>query len=663
MKQGRKIKVPPEDRRITSIAPSAVVSQLKFATVSDNLNNFDDDFQYSFGIAVDLTLDLSDSFSLSDSLSLSIGISADVADAFLFLDSFTIDRGIGVGLSDTFTLTDSVSLGQGMSVADALTQTDAIELSLQYLSELSDLMSLTDGLEVGFGLATEDQFTLTDYLEIGPSQSVSDSFSLSDALTLTIGYPLEAADALGLSDGLGIGFGLSTSDQIALADSIATFGQIFLTIEDSIYNWDEFFIAIPQGVDFAIQRSDSFSLDDSITLFSAGFKSFAEALTLSDAYAQRGDGLIAFSDQFTLTDSVTKTIDCRLSFAESINNLSDNVALLGDGLIVKAESINNLADGYVQRTNGLKTFTEQLTQTDAFSMIEGEREILSDSSIQPSDSTARSGSIWDIGVTGEQLTQSDAIALNLDSVLRQVVVSDSFTLTDNCTTQRGPSRWRDAIVVQTSVSSALTQNLSDSLPAMADAFVQKKPRWRDAISVVKANASGLALSLSDTNSSMTDAVSTERVQIGTPISDISVGLWSSTPLFQKIDEFTASDADLIVSATNPASDTCEVGLTTTTTDPVSSSNHIVSYRYKKTASGGRQIDLTVRLMQGTTIIATFTHTNISNVIAQADQTLSGAQADAITNYGDLRIRFIGTAVGTGTGRAAQITWGQFRCPK
>jgi hypothetical protein len=139
-------------------------------------------------------------------------------------------------------------------------------------------------------------------------------------------------------------------------------------------------------------------------------------------------------------------------------------------------------------------------------------------------------------------------------------------------------------------------------------------------------------------------------------------LWSATPLFDKIDESTASDADLIVSATNPVNDTCEVGLNAAT-DPVSSVNHVLSYRYKKSANAGRQIDLVVRLMQGSTIIVSFTHTAIGNTIVQADQTLTGGQADSITNYGDLRIRFVANNVGTGTGRAGQVTWAEFRCPK
>lgn len=664
MKHGRKTKVPPENRRVTSVPPSAIVSQLKFATVSDNLNQFADDFVHSFGIAVDLTLNVNDSFLLADSMALATGVSAEVADAFLFLDGFAGERGERVGLNDALSFGgDEVSVGKGIAIADSLLLADAIGLLLEYRSALSDTASLSDDLAVGYGLTSEDSIGLSDAIGVGLSQPVNDSFTLSDSLSLTVGLPISLSDTGSQSDSIAIGYGLASADQFVLTDALAAFGQIFLTIQDSIYNWDEFLTVIPQGVDFAITRSDALTFADSISLFSAGFKTFTEALSQSDAFALRGDGLIAFSDQFTLSDSASPVVDCLVSVSDNAANLNDAISLRGNGLIIQAESINNLTDAYAARGNGLLSFSEALGQSDAFSKIEGEHKTLSDSAIQPADGTARAISIWDIGVTGEQLSMSDAVTVTKIPTPLSQGLSDSFTLTDACSTKRGPTRWNDTIVVQKNSSTSLTQSLSDSLPAMADAQVNKFIRWRDSISVVKVNAGALNLSLSDTNTSMSEAVSTSRTQIGSPVSDVSVGLWSATPLWQKVDEFTASDADLIVSATNPSNDTCEVGLTTTTTDPVSSSNHIVSYRYAKSASGGRTIDLTVRLMQGTTIIATFSHTNIGNTVTQADQTLTGAQADSITNYGDLRLRFIANVSGSGSGRAGQITWAQFRCPK
>lgn len=120
----------------------------------------------------------------------------------------------------------------------------------------------------------------------------------------------------------------------------------------------------------------------------------------------------------------------------------------------------------------------------------------------------------------------------------------------------------------------------------------------------------------------------------------------STNIYQSIDETSASDADYIQSVSAPTSDVYVTKLTTLE-DPVSSSGHVIRYRYAKSASGGAQIDLTVQLRQGYTnegspgtLIEEWVHTNIGNTATTQSQTLGGAQADAITDYTDLYLRFV-----------------------
>ena len=139
------------------------------------------------------------------------------------------------------------------------------------------------------------------------------------------------------------------------------------------------------------------------------------------------------------------------------------------------------------------------------------------------------------------------------------------------------------------------------------------------------------------------------VQTAFPFADITSGGWlpeiagspsftgSPTELFAMIDEATADDTDFIHSSLTPSNDLCEVRLQTLG-DPAVSTGHIVRYRYSKDPGAGR-VDLTVKLMQGVTEIASFTHTDIPAAWTQADQTLSAAQADSISDYGDLRLRF------------------------
>ena len=133
------------------------------------------------------------------------------------------------------------------------------------------------------------------------------------------------------------------------------------------------------------------------------------------------------------------------------------------------------------------------------------------------------------------------------------------------------------------------------------------------------------------------------VQMAFPSADISLGGWtpsaggSPTELWPMIDEATPDDSDYIQSVLTPSNDTCEVRLQVLG-DPAVSTGHVVRYRYSKSFAAGR-VDLTVKLMDGGIEIASFTHSDISTTDTQADQTLSAAQADSISDYGDLRLRF------------------------
>ena len=97
-------------------------------------------------------------------------------------------------------------------------------------------------------------------------------------------------------------------------------------------------------------------------------------------------------------------------------------------------------------------------------------------------------------------------------------------------------------------------------------------------------------------------------QFARPTSTITVNGWrtdaASSTLHPAIDETSFNDSDYIQSALSPASaDICEVKFGSLI-DPATSNNHIVRYRLKKDTSGGDQITVVVRLVQGTTVLRT-----------------------------------------------------------
>lgn len=144
-------------------------------------------------------------------------------------------------------------------------------------------------------------------------------------------------------------------------------------------------------------------------------------------------------------------------------------------------------------------------------------------------------------------------------------------------------------------------------------------------------------------------------QFARPVADAVVGSWedeggATTSLFESIDEATPSDADFVTSETAPATSVYATDLGTIE-DPQSSSNHVVRYRYQKDASGGAQIDLTVELREAYvdevtqgTLIASASHTDIANGWTDGSITLSSGEADSITDYSDLQLRFVANQV-------------------
>lgn len=126
-------------------------------------------------------------------------------------------------------------------------------------------------------------------------------------------------------------------------------------------------------------------------------------------------------------------------------------------------------------------------------------------------------------------------------------------------------------------------------------------------------------------------------QFARPSSDVITSGWSpSTPgsHYVLIDEVTPSDLDYTRSA-NTASETQLIVGLSAVTDPAQSSGHVVRVR----VSCDSTQDVYCNLLQGGTVIATL---NITAGFSPTtfSLTLTGTQADAITNYAALRLQFV-----------------------
>lgn len=156
-----------------------------------------------------------------------------------------------------------------------------------------------------------------------------------------------------------------------------------------------------------------------------------------------------------------------------------------------------------------------------------------------------------------------------------------------------------------------------------------------------------------------------RKQKGKVIQDIANSIWydqngGTQDIFQSIDETTPNDADYIRTDDNPVTATYE-GNIQAHEDPNRSDNHIMRVRHLKT--GDRNGTITVTLFQETVgNIASFEATPVQDTANTLEYTLTGAEADAITDYTRLRVRFVGATTGGGSQTRLRVTWFELEVP-
>jgi hypothetical protein len=124
--------------------------------------------------------------------------------------------------------------------------------------------------------------------------------------------------------------------------------------------------------------------------------------------------------------------------------------------------------------------------------------------------------------------------------------------------------------------------------------------------------------------------------VARPVADVSAGPWtasSGAALFDMLDETVADDLDYIVTT---MAGTCTLAL-----GPATAPNPGKVMRLRYRASSATAATLIARLKQGSTVIASATHTNVPAVPTEFTLTLTAAEAAAITDFSALRIDLVG----------------------
>lgn len=142
-------------------------------------------------------------------------------------------------------------------------------------------------------------------------------------------------------------------------------------------------------------------------------------------------------------------------------------------------------------------------------------------------------------------------------------------------------------------------------------------------------------------------------QFARPDADLSTGGWNTPPLWSALDD--NSDAEFVDETINFTSDSFDVSLSAVT-DPGVSTGHILRIR---TSDDSTTANFNLTLLQGAVSKAVLFFT--SGVGFRTDTyTLTGAEADAITDYSNLSVQVL--VENFGNGGTAAVAWVEFEVP-
>lgn len=135
-------------------------------------------------------------------------------------------------------------------------------------------------------------------------------------------------------------------------------------------------------------------------------------------------------------------------------------------------------------------------------------------------------------------------------------------------------------------------------------------------------------------------------QYAVPDGDITTSVWTTTPLWSKVEEGAPGDDTRVVSDANPSVTEAFVVSLSSVTDPSSSSGHVIRAKWRNELTGVSDIEFWCELRQGyTDEISQGTLIGTLNVVVTTEQTdqtdtytLTSGEADSITDYTDLFLR-------------------------
>ena len=386
--------------------------------------------------------------------------------------------------------------------------------------------------------------------------------------------------------------------------------QALATFQSDAFQNDAFQVAIATGTAYNRTATDTTSVTDSVG------RVIVVTRTATDTNAIGAD-------------TVGRVVARTRTASDTVAIGADTVARAVSRLRTATDTVLIGADAVGRSVVATRTATDTLTTTDTIAHVftPGSQTLsrAATDTTSVNDSLARMVTLT--RGPPDTVTTTDAVAR---SVGRTRTATDTTTVTDAVAAPKALFR-----------TATDTTTVSDSVTRQATRTVTATDTTSTSDTVTRSGI--FTRGLTDTLTT-SDAVFSERrgpTQYARPEADVA-GDWygedaRTTNLYTSVDDTPFSDTTYVESPAGPTStDYAEFALGDVT-DPEASFGHRVRYRY----GGEGTATLVVELRQGTTVIASWSHVN-PGAAALAEQTLTAEQADAITDYTDLRIRVRGS---------------------
>ena len=420
-----------------------------------------------------------------------------------------------------------------------------------------------------------------------------------------------------------------------------------------------------------IQQSSHITTDSTTSATGQLKGNLDSSINTSSVTSSAITGRVAGASAINTSSTTSEALSGRGALASDVTTSSVTSATMG-GKVKGISNINtsSVTSSQLDGTGSIGSTINTLSTTSGVLLGRGQLE----SAINTSSTT--SAAIEAGGASGiSHINTSSTTSAQLDGIGEIASVINTSSTTSANLTAKGELASAITTDSTTSATGQIKGVLASAIntSSTTSSAIAGRGELASAIttdSTISSALDGVGALASDINTTSTTlAALIQPPQFARPDGDNTIGSWTddgggTTDIFQAIDEVTANDSDYIRSENDPST-SAYIGTLSDVDDPVSSDDHIVRYRYQKGETGGgapATIDLIVELRQGVTVIASQTHNGISTTITAGTFTLTGTEADNITNYADLRFRFEADKSAGARTSWAQDTWFEFQVP-